>query len=155
MLNLKKRYNGSRRSIILHSAHTYLSNNMATPDVTFPSLLWRRRQDELNNNASDPVELARSPTWPARLPSPRNIPSIACNQPNLYLQLSQILEWEIWHHNQTRSQMYLEQTRCKETEAEVWRLSQIISQWEDTCRTVHAALDEHRMSISNWRKSWK
>lgn len=41
--------------------------------------------------------------------------------------------------------MFSEQTRCKEMETEVWRLSQIVSQWEETCRTVHAALDEHRM----------
>ena len=30
-------------------------------------------------------------------------------------------------------------------EAEVWRLSQAASQWEDTCRAAHAALDEHRV----------
>jgi hypothetical protein len=30
-------------------------------------------------------------------------------------------------------------------EAEMWRLSQAASQWEDTCKAAHAALDEHRM----------
>ncbi|KAF1347268.1 hypothetical protein EJ07DRAFT_31304, partial [Lizonia empirigonia] len=118
---------------------------MAASDVTLPSLLWRRRQNESGNNANDSVELAHSPTWPAMLPSPRNAAPVACTQPNLYLQLSQILEWEIWNHNQTRAQVYTEHARCGKMETEIWRLSQIISQWEGTCRAAHAALDEHRM----------
>jgi hypothetical protein len=117
---------------------------MTAPEVTLPSLLWRRRRNESSNN-SDTVELARSPTWPAMLPSPRVTPPVTCTQPNLYLQLSQILEWEIWNHNQTRAQVHTAQTRCSDMEAEVWRLSGVVFQWEATCRTAHAALDEHRM----------
>ena len=123
----------------------HASHNMATPDITSPSLLWRRQRNDSSCAAVNSVELARSPTWPAMLPSPKQVASVAYSQPNLYLQLSQILEWEIWNHNQTRAQVYTEQTRCGEIEAEVWRLSQIIAQWEETCRTAHAALDEHRM----------
>ncbi|KAF2633013.1 hypothetical protein BU25DRAFT_406285 [Macroventuria anomochaeta] len=119
---------------------------MSAPEVTLPSLLWRRRQNHLSDNqAVDSVELARSPTWPAMLPSPNSVSHVTCSQPNLYLQLSQILEWEIWNHNQTRTQVFSEQTRCGELEAEIWRLSQIIVQWQETCKTTYAALDEHRM----------
>lgn len=119
---------------------------MTAPDVTLPSLLWRRRRNnESSNSAENTVELARSPTWPAMLPSPRVVSPVAYPQPNLYLQLSQILEWEIWNHNQTRAQVYAAQTRCSDMEAEMWRLSQVASQWEDTCKAAHAALDEHRM----------
>lgn len=119
---------------------------MAAPEVILPSLLWRRQQNESNSHhATDSVELARSPTWPAILPSPNNAPQATYSQPNLYLQVSQILEWEIWNHNQTRAQMHTDQTRCGELEAEIWRLTQIIGQWRDTCMTAHAALDEHRM----------
>ncbi|KAF1363097.1 hypothetical protein EJ07DRAFT_152614 [Lizonia empirigonia] len=118
---------------------------MSAPEITLPSLLWRRRRNEMSSNTKNSMELARSPTWPAVLPSPRSVHPAACTQPNLYLQLSQILEWEIWNHNQTRAQAYTAQTQRNDMEAEIWRLSQVVSQWEETCRTAHAALDEHRM----------
>lgn len=129
----------------VHEHYTTSKRNMTAPDATLPSLLWRRRRNESSNSAENTVELARSPTWPAMLPSPQIIPPVACPQPNLYLQLTQILEWEIWNHNQTRAQFCAAQNRCSDMEAEMWRLSQAASQWEDTCRAAHVALDEHRM----------
>ncbi|KAF1353038.1 hypothetical protein EJ07DRAFT_182967 [Lizonia empirigonia] len=114
---------------------------MAAPEITFPSLPRRRRHNGTSNDVESSVELARSPTWPALLPPPQ----VFSTQPNLYLQLSQILEWEIWNHNQTRAQVYAAQSRSSDIEAELWRVSQVASQWEETCKVAHAALDEHRM----------
>ena len=116
---------------------------MAAPEVTLPSLLWRQQQND--QHATESMELARSPTWPAILPSPNSASHATYHQPNLYLLLAQILGWEISNHNQTRVQMREEQTRCGVLDVEVRRLSQIIGQWQEACRVAHAALDEHRM----------
>jgi hypothetical protein len=70
-------------------------------------------------------------------------------QPDLYLQLSQILEWEIWNHNQTRGGLCLELARRTELEAQVCRLNQELAQWQESNRIAYGALDEHRAENSN------
>jgi hypothetical protein len=70
-------------------------------------------------------------------------------QPNLYLQLSQILEWEIWNHSQTRSGLCSELTRRMELETQVWKLNQNLAQWQESCNIAYAALDEHRAENAN------
>ena len=65
---------------------------MAAPEVTLLSLL--RRQQQNDQHATESMELARSPTWPAILPSPNSASHATYHQPNLYLQLAQILEWD-------------------------------------------------------------
>jgi hypothetical protein len=118
---------------------------MATPVIPLPSLLWRRRQNNSNSYHKNSAELARNPTWPAALPSPGSVAHVSYPQPNLYLQVSQILEWEIWNHNRTRTELNAEKTRSVELGVEIERLSQVIFQWQETCRATYEALDEHRI----------
>lgn len=89
------------------------------------------------------MELARSPTWPASLPTPNAVAPMQ-PRPNLYLQLSQILEWEIWNHNHTRAQLGEIQERCAHLEGHIWKLEYDLEQWQKTSQTVYEALDEHR-----------
>ncbi|KAF1840096.1 uncharacterized protein K460DRAFT_322427 [Cucurbitaria berberidis CBS 394.84] len=118
---------------------------MAAAEVTWPSLVWsRHRQNDTANQTAE----AHTPTWPAPLPTPSN--SVAAQpQPNLYLQLSQILEWEIWNHNQTRAGLCSELTRRTELEAQIWKASHDLAQWQETCQTVYGALNEHREENAN------
>ncbi|CAN9226916.1 unnamed protein product [Alternaria alternata] len=88
------------------------------------------------------------PAWPSPLQTPDNHASPQL-QPDLYLQLSQILEWEIWNHNQTRGGLCLELARRTELEAQVCRLNQELAQWQESNRIAYGALDEHRAENSN------
>ncbi len=125
---------------------------MSTSAVNLPSLFWRRRQAGLtSNDATEPVELAHTPTWPAHLPPPVNAIS-GYPQPNLYLQLSQILEWEIWTHNQTRVELASEKGRYAELEARMYKISDELAHWQKTCQDVYAALDEHRVEHGKLRQ---
>jgi hypothetical protein len=105
-------------------------------EVDWPTLLWRRQQQ------ASGVELARDPTWPAALPAPGQC--VVGPQPNLYLQLTQILEWEIWNHNQTRAQLAAEYSNREELDARVWQLSHDLEHWQHECQQVYTALGEHR-----------
>lgn len=66
------------------------------------------------------------------------------HQPDLYLQLSQILECEISNHIQTRAELLAETTRRSELENQVWKQLQDISEWQNACQTVYSSLDQHR-----------
>jgi hypothetical protein len=114
--------------------------------TTFPSLTWRRSHEAQPSNV-EAIELSRTPTWPANLPGPES--SIGNQpQPDLYLQLSQILEWEIWKHNHTRCDLSNERGRCRELEARVHQISTELVHWQKACQTVYTALDEHRAAYA-------
>lgn len=129
-----------------HTICSFTNSDMSSSvsSVALPSLLWRRREaNSVNSNDSEPVELAHTPTWPAHLPlQAKAFPGQP--QPNLYLQLAQILEWEIWTHNQTRGQLTNEKDRCAELEARICQISDELSHWQKTCQDAYKALDEHR-----------
>lgn len=112
---------------------------MASSEVTWPSLIWARHQPEALTN-----QQARILTWPAPLQPPNDTVAAAHPQPNLYLQLTQILEWEIWNHNQTRAALHSQTALCEDLETHVQHLTRKIAQWEESCNTVYSALNEHR-----------
>jgi hypothetical protein len=115
---------------------------MSAVEVTWPTLLAAHHQQQ------DLAERPRTPTWPASLPPP-NDHATPQPQPNLYLQLSQILEWEIWNHSQTRSGLCSELTCRMELETQVWKLNRNLAQWQESCNIAYAALDEHRAENTN------
>jgi hypothetical protein len=129
-------------------------SNMSTSAsaVTLPSLFWRRHQaNSSSSNTTEPVELAHTPTWPAHLPLQTGT-NAGQPQPNLYLQLSQILEWEIWTHNQTRGQLASEKGRCAVLEARMCEISNELTHWQKTCQDAYNALDEHRAEHGRLRQ---
>ncbi|EDU46059.1 hypothetical protein PtrEW4_011747 [Pyrenophora tritici-repentis] len=130
---------------------------MDAVEVTWPTLLAARQQNDaanqLSNNVHTPAPLeapvnyaapqdaAINHATPLEAPVNYNMPF---GQPNLYLQLSQILEWEIWNHNQTRAALCTELARRAETETEIHMKSQELERWKESCHIVYTALDEHR-----------
>lgn len=56
-------------------------------------------------------------------------------EPNVYLQLAQVLEWEIWTHSQTRAKLTSECMRSAELVAEVNRLSNELELLRKLCQT--------------------
>ncbi|EMD95304.1 hypothetical protein COCC4DRAFT_65401 [Bipolaris maydis ATCC 48331] len=108
--------------------------------VDWPTLLWRQ-QGEAQDTSN--IDHNRNSSWTMPTASPiRNCGTSM--QPDLYLQLSHILEWEIWNHNQTRGYLATERDKVSELNAQVWRLSRDIEQWRNTCQQGYAALDQHR-----------
>ncbi|EOA84431.1 hypothetical protein ACJQWK_06618 [Exserohilum turcicum] len=108
--------------------------------VDWPTLLWRQQGEA--QDASN-IDHNRNPAWTMPTASPiRNCGTSM--QPDLYLQLSHILEWEIWNHNQTRGYLTTERDKVSELNAQVWRLSRDIEQWRDACQQGYAAIDQHR-----------
>ena len=105
---------------ILHNQ----SNNQAM-STTPPHLLSCQ---SASSDASEPAELAYSPTW-----SDKNFMSQP--EPNIYLQLSQVLEWEIWTHSQTRAKLTSECIRSAELAAQVNRLSYELALLKESCQT--------------------
>jgi hypothetical protein len=83
-------------------------------------------------------QVLHSPTWPTQLPQ------VMQTQPNLFLQLTQILEWEIWNHNQTRTILAAEKHCVSELNVKLWKLLRERDNWEETCQTVYGVLDDHR-----------
>jgi hypothetical protein len=83
-------------------------------------------------------QVLHSPTWPTQLPQAMQ------TQPNLFLQLTQILEWEIWNHNQTLTILVAEKHRVSELNVKLWKLLRERDNWEETCQTVYGVLDNHR-----------
>ena len=55
-------------------------------------------------------------------------------EPNVYLQLSQVLEWEIWTHSQTRAKLISECMRSAELAAQVNRLSNELELLRKLCQ---------------------
>ena len=112
-------------------------------EVTWPTL-HPLRHDVANRLAEHPrtPPLAQTPINSINHTAPQL-------QPDLYLQLSQILEWEIWNHNQTRGGLCAELIRRTELEAQISKLNHELAQWQEGCRTAHAALHEHRTENSN------
>lgn len=80
------------------------------------------------------------------------IPQIIPPQPDLYLQLAQILEWEIWNHNKTRSELQAQIARYNELESQVWKQSQDMTQLQNACQTVYASLDQHRSEATRLKQ---
>jgi hypothetical protein len=112
-----------------------------TAVTQLPSLAWARHQAEVAAN-QNPGH-AQPPTWPAHFEPPHS-ESLGQPQPNLLLQLTQILEWETWNHDQTRSSLSTEKARCGMLEGTVWKLEYDVAHWQQSCNTVYAALNEHR-----------
>ena len=73
-------------------------------------------------------------------------------QEDLYLRLSQVLQYEILHHKQTRAELYAEQRRRGELENFVQQQAQTISHWERSYRIVHNSLEEHRTQNMNVKR---
>ncbi|PSN60479.1 hypothetical protein BS50DRAFT_654891 [Corynespora cassiicola Philippines] len=73
-------------------------------------------------------------------------------QEDLYLRLSQVLQYEILHHKQTRAELYAEQRRRGELENFVQQQAQTISHWERSYRIVHNSLEEHRAQNMNVKR---
>ncbi|KAF2278973.1 uncharacterized protein EI97DRAFT_431195 [Westerdykella ornata] len=73
-------------------------------------------------------------------------------QPDLYLQLCQILETEIWTHNQTRTELFQETARKNALESQVWKLTEAIAQWQDACQKVYDVLGEHRVEANKLKR---
>lgn len=78
----------------------------------------------VNSDASEPVEFAYTPTWPTNLQNCVNhVTDQQLPQPDIYLHLSQVLEWEIWTHSQTHAKLVSECMRSAELADQVSRLS--------------------------------
>ncbi|EUC27543.1 hypothetical protein COCCADRAFT_9883 [Bipolaris zeicola 26-R-13] len=117
--------------------------------VDWPTLL-RRQQGEAQGASN--IEHPRNSSWPISSASPiRNCGT--GTQPDLYLQLSHILEWEIWNHNQTRDHLATERDKVSELNSLVWRLSQDIDQWRSACQQGYAALDQHRAENAELKRA--
>ena len=117
--------------------------------VDWPTLLWRQQGEaqEASNN-----EHASNSTWTSS--SASTVRSCGTTTPpDLYLQLSHILEWEIWNHNQTRGHLDAERDKVNELSAQVWRLSRDIDQWRHTCQQGYAALDQHRAENAELKRA--
>lgn len=81
------------------------------------------------------------------------LPNNTMLQPSeLYFRLSQLLEGEIWHHNQTRTTLYAEMANREELERHNQMQAHTLSQWEQTYETVCASLDEHRMESAQLKQ---
>jgi hypothetical protein len=118
---------------------------MAKTVTTF--LLSLRVNYQAEGLANQNYEPPHTPTWPARLESPH----VTGGQPhpNLCLQVTQILEWEIWTHDQTRGKLWTEHERCEQLNERNQKLEQDIVQWQQSCDTVYAALSEHRVAYAS------
>lgn len=143
-------HNLATTKILIQTFLTYSSLHIATVmevdmagtavPVDWPTLLWRQQGEA--QDASN-IDHNRNPAW--TMPTASPIRSCGTSmQPDLYLQLSHILEWEIWNHNQTRGYLTTERDKVSELNAQVWRLSRDIEQWRDACQQGYAAIDQHR-----------
>ena len=118
----------------LHSFHRLSrksSRSIQVMSTTPPHLI---SYQSTSSDASEPVELAYTPTWSAHLPDSANN-TMAQPEPNVYLQLAQVLEWEIWTHSQTRAKLLSECMRSTELVAQVNRLSNELQVLRKLCQT--------------------
>ena len=68
-------------------------------------------------------------------------------EPNVYLQLSQVLEWEIWTHSQTRAKLVSECMRSAELAAQVNRLSNELELLRKLYQTPQPEKEESPVTI--------
>lgn len=61
---------------------------------------------------------------------------------NQYFRLSQLLQGEIWAHNQTRTEL---QAEIERRDNALWKRTEQVSEWSTACQEAYAALDQHRM----------
>ncbi|KAF2650669.1 hypothetical protein K491DRAFT_720530 [Lophiostoma macrostomum CBS 122681] len=73
-------------------------------------------------------------------------------QEDLYLRLSQILECEIWHHKQTRAELFAEQCRNDELQIDIQQQAHVMAQWQEACQTSYASLEEHRIQNASLKR---
>ena len=119
--------------------------------LKWPSLTSVYPVPEDNDGPAD-GHIDRHPTWPARLECPA-IAGPGFPQPNLYLQVSQILEWEIWSHSLTRNELWAAQNERSELETHMTRLAHDLTQWQAACQAAYAALDAHRVEHAALQKN--
>ncbi|KAF2844488.1 hypothetical protein T440DRAFT_523467 [Plenodomus tracheiphilus IPT5] len=112
----------------------------------WPSEAWARYLAQVT--ADQIPEQGHTPTWPAYLEPPYSNTD-AHPQPNTFLQLTQVLEWEIWNHDQTRARLSAEQHRSEQLDGHVLKLEQDITQWQQAYHTISVALGEHRNERAN------
>lgn len=105
-----------------------------------------------SSDASEPVELAYTPTWPTQSQSPVNHLAGQWPQPNIYLHLSQVLEWEIWTHSQTRAKLASECMRSAELAEQVNRLSGELMQLQKSQYTEKGSLVTSESVVKQERK---
>ena len=117
--------------ILLSAFQTSKHSKFRTMSTT-PSLV---SSPSLGSQASEPVELAYTPTWPLLLPPPNYQVTHLPTHPNVYLHLLQILKWEIWTHSQTRAKLQSECMRSAELADQVNRLSSKLSQLQELYRS--------------------
>jgi hypothetical protein len=135
-------------TIIIASISTTLSRTMADAATTFlPSLRVNYQPEGSANQSCEPPH---TPTWPAYLESP--YVTGGQPQPNLCLQVTQVLEWEMWTHDQTRGRLRTEQARCEQLYKRNQRLEQDVGQWRQSCDTVYAALSDHRIAHASLQR---
>lgn len=111
-----------------------------------------------SSDASEPVELAYTPTWPTKLQSSVSYIKDQSPQPDLYLHLSQVLEWEIWTHSQTRAKLSSECMRSAELAGQVNRLSSELLQLQKSCQSLQQGEKESsfvpQCRLKQERKVW-
>jgi hypothetical protein len=119
--------------------------------LKWPSLTSAHPTAEDYNEQAD-NEIGQPLTWPAELERPA-IAGAGYPHPNLFLQLSQILEWEIWGHSLTRNELWTVQNERIDLETHINRLTQDLAQWQAACQAAYAALDEHRTEHAALQKN--
>lgn len=71
---------------------------------------------------------------------------------DLYFHLSQVLQNEIWCHNQTRSHLVTELANRLTLEEELRKVKEDVEQWRKTCRNVYESLNDHRAEATRLRE---
>jgi hypothetical protein len=108
---------------------------MSPSTKTLPPLFPRQHQTEsVGNGTTEPVELALTPTWPMHLPE-STIPVTGQQTTTSYLELSQMLQWEMWAHNQTRIKLSSELGQSAWLCAQVHKLSNELAYWRNAGQT--------------------
>lgn len=106
------------------------------------TLVYSQHQVCLDTQMPWPSELRTTPTMSDRR-SPLS---------DLYFQLSQVLQGEMWWHSQTRSQLVSELENRLMLEEQLRKLKEDIDQWRKTCEMVYESLNEHRAEASRLRE---
>ncbi|KAF1353044.1 hypothetical protein EJ07DRAFT_158861 [Lizonia empirigonia] len=105
-----------------------------------------------SSDSSEPVELAYSPTFPTQPEPPFNCIGQQ-SQPDIYFHLSQVLEWEIWTHSQTRAKLASECMRSAELAEQVNRLSSELVQLRKSQYSDAGASASSSRSFKQQRKT--
>ena len=116
-----------------------MANQSAPVFSPWPSVITSAKEKEENNtNTEGAVGLGIQANM---MPS----------QQHLYLRLSQLLECEIWNHNETRAALAAEEVRRHDLEQQLQQQTYHVNQCEHACRTTYAALDSHRAENAKLR----